>query len=74
MSVRIMSGSNAVYPAATAPLIKQKTSPNDKSRDDLSTADLIEAMTVRLKRLDQLEQENKNLKHQLQSYEMRYCK
>ena len=71
MSVRIMSGSNAVYPAATAPLIKQRASPNDNSRDILSTADLIETITVRLQRLDQLEQENKNLKHQLQSYEMR---
>ena len=71
MSARIMSGSNAVYPAASAPVIKQKTSPNDNSRDMLSTADLIETITVRLKRLDLLEQENKNLKHQLQSCEMR---
>ena len=71
MSVRIMSGLCSVHPDAEAPLIKQKTSPNGNSEDALSTADLIETITVRLKRLDELEQENKNLKHQLQSCEMR---
>lgn len=70
MSGRIMSGLNSIRPDADAVSIKQKAS-SFANDDTLSTANLIEAITARLSRLDQLEQENKKLKQQLQDSVMR---
>ena len=65
MSAKMISSLNAVRPSTEAISSRNKPSSIDSNSDALSAADLIEAMTVRLARLEQLEQENEILKQKL---------
>lgn len=69
MSTKIISSLNSVRPSSETISNQNKPSSINSSSDALSAADLIEAMTVRLVRLEQLEQENEILNQKLTSKE-----
>ena len=68
MSAKKISSSNSVQPSIEA----TSNSLSQRSNDTMSKDDLIEAITFRLTRLEELEQENIILKRKLHRYCLNY--
>ena len=72
MSAKRISSSNSVRPSIEDTSNWQKPSLIHSDNDTLSKDDLIEAITLRLTRLEELEQENIILKRKLDRYFLNY--
>ena len=72
MSAKRISSSNSVRPSIEDPSNLQKPSMIYSGNDTMSKDDLIEAITLRLTRLEELEQENIILKRKLNRYFLNY--